>query len=152
MQISVSKFIRAAVATAIAALSLTATALATSTLARAPTLKLGAYKGTTSQGVKATIDVQRADAGYYLIATPGIGLRIKEPCKRTTSSSVAYFQPTVAVLKDGVYSRNNVDGFGDREIAHIVVRANGTLSGTIQEIEKGDVCNSGLVHISAKHR
>jgi hypothetical protein len=86
MQISVSKFIRAAVATAIAALSLTATALATSTLARAPTLKLGAYKGTTSQGVKATIDVQRADAGYYLIATPGIGLRIKE-CLRTASTA-----------------------------------------------------------------
>jgi hypothetical protein len=147
MQILGTRFMRAAVVMAIAALSLTATALAT-----APTVKLGAYKGTTSQGVKATIDVQRADAGYYLIATPGIGLRIKEPCKGTTSSSVAYFHPTVAVLKRGVYSRNTLDGFGDREIAHIVVRTNGTLSGTIQEIEKGNVCNSGVVRISARHR
>lgn len=152
MQILAPRFMRAAVATAIAALSLTATALATATLAKGPTLKLGAYEGTTSQGVKATIDVQRADAGYYLIATPGIGLRIKEPCKGTTSSSVAYFHPTVAVLKHGVYSRNTLDGFRDREIAHIVVRTNGTLSGTIQEIEKGNVCNSGVVHISAEHR
>jgi hypothetical protein len=152
MQISAPRLMRAAVATAIASLWLTATALATPTLAQGPTLKLGTYKGTTSQGVKATIDVQRADAGYYLIATPGIGLQIKERCSESTSSSVAYFQPTVAVLKHGVYSRNTLNGFGDREIAHIVVRTNGTLSGTIQEIEKGNVCNSGVVRISAKHR
>jgi hypothetical protein len=109
MQILGTRFMRAAVVMAIAALSLTATALAT-----APTVKLGAYKGTTSQGVKATIDVQRADAGYYLIATPGIGLRIKEPCKGTTSSSVAYFHPTVAVRCLQPEHPRRVRGPGDR--------------------------------------
>jgi hypothetical protein len=148
MQILASRFVRVAVA-AIAALLISATALATPTLAKGPGLKLGTYKGTTSQGIKARIEVQRATAGYYLIATPGIGLRINETCMGTTSSSVAYFQPTVAVLKNGVYRRNSVDGFGDREIAHIVVSTRGTLSGTIQEIEKGNVCSSGVVRISA---